>query len=625
MKKTAILAAGLRGRPPGAPTGMGGAGRPRALPFSLDGRWKYRPGCAFGVGQASLHGRVLVPERPDVDMRALREWMRDVCRLPALETASGAGSARVLAESLGHWAVAIQRRAGIEIGSGFEVRPQATAEGAPPGVRAFELVLPCAQPVASHLALEWVQRVVSTFFMRGASRSIAQLRRELDAIDEKLAPMAAPGQNRAYIVQHVLDAGVPVTRVVRGIYRLGCGRRARLLDSSITDRTPSIGVSLAGDKVRTATVLRQAGLPGAVHQLARDVDDAVRIASQFGYPVVVKPADQEQGRGVAADLRSPERVRDAFEAARAVSARVLVERHFDGVGHRLALFEGQLYKVTRKMPGGVTGDGTSRIDELVERGLQARRKAILEGGPERPPVVLDDEALGMLEQRGLSAGSVLPEGVFVPLRRRNNATAGGTTETLDPAAVHPDNLALALRAARLLGLDWAGVDLLIPDIGTSWFESGALICEVNAQPQADRKTVARIVDELLRDGCRIPVHLAVCAAPGGPQPGELERLAGSLGCNGFSSTAGVWIDGGRATLPMADGLRAGRALLDSPEVEAALCAMTPSDILEHGLPVDRFDSVHVLGEPGSDAAGREALRAAMALAAPHLPSGRAAP
>lgn len=584
--------------------------------LSVEGAWKRRAGCGFGIRQSTLAGEMRVRLPSAYDPQPLDRWMAERCRFPEPPCEPEDRSALGLVQRAAHWVLAVQRREGIGVGS--RARVERLNRVREDGSISFFVGLPCAASGATRAALQWVQRAISlTLAQVPDPASLEALAVELEAHPVALRRAAEPGQNAAYIVQHALDADIPVQPVVRGIVRLGTGRLARTLYSSITDRTPSIGVAIAGDKMWTAQVLRAAGLPGAVHRLAASPDAACRIAAELGYPVVVKPADQEQGRGVYADLRDDITVRKAWNAAREFSDRVLVERHFEGFGHRLTIFGDRAFSVTRKLAGGVTGDGRSRIAELIERSAPNVPAGPLLSVPARPAIELDEEALDLLAQQGLSPDSVPAEGVRVALRRRNNAAAGGVTQPLDLETVHPDNLALGLRAARLIGLDWAGVDLLIPDIAVSWFVSGALICEINAQPQVGRAVAARIVDAMVQDGCRIPVHLAIAAGDDARSTQLIHQRARSLHCDGIAMRSGVWIRGNRVTMPLPDGLTAGLALLGNPEVGAALCVMTPAEILENGLPTDRFDSCFIVGDV-ADPRIREQVQQARRFVGQHL-------
>jgi len=212
-------------------------------------------------------------------------------------------------------------------------------------------------------------------------------------------------------------------------------------------------------------------------------------------------------------------------------------------------------------------------------------------------LVLDEEARGLLHEMGLDDGSVPSEGQYVPLRRKNNVTTGGEQIAIPIEEAHPDNLALAIRAAAQLRLDFVGVDLLIPDIAVSWLESGALICEVNTMPQIGVRTTPEIYGEILRQlvgpDPRIPAHLLVL--PDGRQPDceESAKLMRELSCNALSTSQGVWIDGERLAAQPADGFSSARIVLGELGARSALCIVSAGEIAARGLPADWFETIRL--------------------------------
>ena len=589
--------------------------------------WTRLAGCAFGIGQSVLRGRIVV-SRSVADGRAdaLQQWMAGVLEDHECPRAASLTGPAALVHRAMYWALSVQRQYGIPLCRQVYLEPFEDDRLDDNGSQAFMAAMPSAHPIPSKAALDWVRRAILAFLSDADSSETgtSALYEDFDALASLFSKFAEPGQNRAYIAQHAYDTGIPVSRAVVGILRLGTGRYSRMFDSSLTDQTSAIGVGLARKKPLAAAVLRSMGLPAPDHRPASDVAAALKAARDLGFPVVVKPADKDGGVGVFADLRDENSVVKAFRRASEVSQHILVEKHFDGQGHRLTVFGGVVIKATRKTPGGVTGDGLTTIAHLIERIQEAARKDRRTRVAPGMGLTLDDEAFDMLAQQGFSASSVPAEGSFVCLRRRNNASAGGSTTLLPLESVHPDNLRLAVRAARALLLDWAGVDLLIPDISVSWLETGALVCEVNAQPQVDPTTAANVVGSIMHGGVRIPVHLVICAeADVAAARDTLREETTRLGCNGFSSSAGVWIDGERVAPRQRDGFVAGRALLQCTDVESALCVMTPAEIVTMGLPVHWFDSVRMLHSSRYGAREMRIMKSVSSLVRLHVDPARA--
>ncbi len=324
---------------------------------------------------------------------------------------------------------------------------------------------------------------------------------------EHLSRMAPAGSNTPRFVLAAQALGIPRLWLGAEIYQYGLGWRQRWLDSTFTESTPTLGVRMARQKVLANQVLAGAGLPVARQKIVTSEAQALAVAESWGWPVVIKPADQDGGRGVAAGLRDPAALRAAYAAAAQHSRSVLIEPHMPGRDYRLTVVEGKLLWAVERVPGGVTGDGRHSIRQLLEQlNNEPTRGSGRHSALKR--IAFDDEAQALLREARLQWESVPEAGRFVPLRRIANVTTGGRPVAVLPD-VHPDNAALAVRAATALRLDIAGVDLLIPDIAVSWQTCGATICEVNAQPQLGATTGPHLYQQLLEhwfpDGGRIPV------------------------------------------------------------------------------------------------------------------------
>ena len=386
--------------------------------------------------------------------------------------------------------------------------------------------------------------------------------------------------------------GLPCREVAGEVYQFGYGSRARWLDSTFSDKTSQIAARMARNKLLTAEVLRGAGIPVPEHILVPDIGMALKAADDLGFPVVVKPADLDGGAAVFAGLTTPDEVRRAFPAARQKSKNILVEKHFEGRDYRLTVFQGDLVWAIERIPGGVTGDGSSTVATLIERLNGDPRRG---EGPHAPlkRIIQDEEVSLLLSRAGMDLKSVPGKGEFVRLRRVANVACGGM-----PCAVfeqvHPDNARLAVRAASALRLDLAGVDLLIPDISRSWRETGAVVCEVNGQPNLGETTAPHLYAELLRKlvqgSGRIPVAVVVGASP---EWNIGETIAGRLGEAGFRTgrgdREGVTIGGHRITAGIPDSYTSGIILTGDNNVDAVVLGVSDTGILRTGLPFERYD------------------------------------
>ena len=569
-------------------------------------------GHVLGLQQGSVH-LTLTIESPSPDALAAAERYFSGClgqhvAEGAWAQSEGDDLAMRLAGRIADWTAALQHQVHIPVSRTFFLRPMRRAER---GMTVY-VALPCTHKALLLRALRWVI---------GAMRDVAQGRTSpgdgaLDRLLEELRGGSEPGTNTFHIAQAAYRLGMPVRRPLSGApmqraLLIGTGCRGRWLDSTMTDRTSALGVRLAGDKASTARLLREVGLPGATHEFAASAQEAIAVAERLGYPVVIKPADRDQGLGVAADLRTQGEVESAFENARRHSRAILVERHCNGATHRLSVANGQLVKVVKRLAGGVTGDGVHTIAELVSRSEsdpQRRQRRTRTG---QTVLSLDEEAQALLARADLGPDSIPDAGVHVRLRRRDNVNAGGTNQLIPLDQVHPDNRALALRVAELMRLDIAGIDLILEDIGRSWLAQQALICEVNAQPQMGVLGAEDLYCELLRDlfvnGGRVPVALALLSEAQPVDDTLRERVRRWSQARTLAHAGGVFLEGQRISGAFPSGYAAGAAALTLPQTESLLLVMTVDDVLRHGLPVDRVDRIGLV-EAGSGSPDTRRLR-----------------
>ena len=528
---------------------------------------------------------------------------------------AAAGPGALLAR-VHHWQAAVQREADVPVFGPCHIAE--LASGGLPGGRRMLLALPCADPRAATAALDWVIGAVNALLAPGASAASLQasLQVSLSRLGRELKPAAVRGVNSIHFLAAAHRLGMQVGELAPGIHSIGLGRRSRRLNSSVTDETRLIAAGIAQDKANTAAVLARHGLPAPRHRLVASEEEAVAVAASLGYPVVVKPADLDGGRGVFAGLQRDAVVRSAWREASRMSRRILVERHVEGDDFRFTVVDGEVVKIMQRRAGGVTGDGHADVAALLARiqATEPHQRALRREG--RMRLSLDREALELLEEQGLDAASVPASGRFVRLRRKANISAGGEHWVVAAAAVHPDNIELALRVARAIGLDIAGVDLIIDDVRRPWHETRAVVCEVNAKPQIGLRDTpevyAGILQRLLPEGGTIPLHLVALPEAAGAAAEALRTLAARLGCNAVSCAEGVWVDGQRSVWRPADAFAAAQAMLLDARVESAVVAMSVDEIARCGLPARRFASATLAREAVDRLpAQRRAILAAM--------------
>jgi len=450
---------------------------------------------------------------------------------------------------------------------------------------------------------------------------------ELDAF-LRLAQRQAYGPSTMAILEEAVSRDIPWQRLNRGsLVQLGQGVHAKRFRATMTSLTGALAVDIASDKDLTAQLLASAGLPVPKSELVRDVDAAVAAARRIGYPVVVKPLDGNHGRGVCLDLRDEQDVRESFPIAQDQSRRgsVMVESFVTGKDYRCLIIGGRMQAIAERVPAHVVGDGEHTVAELVDITNEDPRRGV---GHEKvlTKIKVDEAAVELVQSQGYAMDAVVPSGEMVKLALTANMSTGGISidRTWD---AHPDNVDVAEEAARLIGLDVAGIDFICPDITEPVRETGGAICEVNAAPGFRMHThptvgepqfIAKpVVDLLFPPGSpsRVPI-IAVTGTNGKTTTSRMiSHIFKGLGRKvGMTSTDGVVIDERLVIKADASGPRSARMVLQNPRVDLAVMEVARGGIIREGLGYDRND-VAVVTNVAADHLGLKGIDTLEQLAA----------
>jgi cyanophycin synthetase len=442
---------------------------------------------------------------------------------------------------------------------------------------------------------------------------------------------AAMGELRALVerdalgpsTQAIVDAArrrdIPVIRIgdKDNLFQFGWGARQKRVQATTTSRTNTIAVEIASDKALTKALLEEAGLPVPKGQTARTLEEARLAACTIGGPVVVKPLDGNQGKGVSTSVVGREALQSAWDRATAYASEVIVETHVEGDDYRILVIGSHVVAAARRRPPEVTGDGHSTVRDLVER---------VNAEPDRgdghenvlTKIRLDEAAAAELARQGLDFHYVLEAGRVARLRSNANLSTGGSAEDVTDR-LHPDTGLACLHAAETIGLDVAGIDIVCEDIGRPLREQRGAIIEVNAAPgirmhehpsRGERHPVGEAICQSLfpADDGRIPV-IAITGSAARWTTLAIARVLQQCGrTTGAASTAGVFIDGRRIADADCSGQRSARSVLTSPRVQVAVLETTPAGILGRGLPFDACDVGVVLDVPPDDP-GQDGMQA----------------
>lgn len=487
-----------------------------------------------------------------------------------------------------HIALEIQTLAGMDTGFGR------TRETKTPGVYnvVFDYIEENAGIYAAEQAVE-----IALALIEDKEYDINACIQKLKEIRERVRL----GPSTGSIVEEAVSRKIPWIRLgSNSLVQLGYGVNQQRFQATITGNTSSIAVDIACNKELTKRMLHDAAIPVPMGDLIVDEEDLQRVIKKIGYPIVIKPLDGNHGKGSSINVNDWVSSLTGLEHAQKYSRKVIVEKYITGYDFRVLVINNKMVAAARRVPAHVVGDGESNLEKLIEKENQDPRRGY---GHENvlTEIAVDKDTVELLEKLQYTLETIPQKGEVVYLKSTANLSTGGTSIDVTDM-VHPENITMAERISKIIGLDVCGIDIMAENLTQPLKESGGAIIEVNAAPGfrmhlapsegLPRNVAAPVVDMLYPQGkpFTIPI-IAVTGTNGKTTTTRLiSHIVKSNGYRvGFTTSDGIYIQNTMLTKGDTTGPISAEFILKDPTVEFAVLETARGGILRSGLGFGQCD------------------------------------
>lgn len=409
------------------------------------------------------------------------------------------------------------------------------------------------------------------------------------------------GPSTGSIVEEAISRDIPWIRLNKGsLVQLGYGKNQVRFRATMTERTSSIAVDIAGNKDETKRLLDDAAIPVAKGLTASTIEDVHEAIKRVGFPLVFKPLDGNHGKGATINVKNEAEAIAAFHYAKEYSRRIIVEKFISGHDFRVLVIDHKMVAAALRVPAHVVGDGESTIQQLIDKENEDPRRGY---GHENvlTEITVDRDTLDLLDKRGFTLETVSTKGDIIYLKSTANLSTGGTSIDVTDQ-VHPQNVFNCERISRIVGLDICGIDIMAKNLTEPLTENGGVILEVNAAPGfrmhlapsegLPRNVAAPVIDMLYPPGkdARIPI-IAVTGTNGKTTTTRLiAHIIKNNGSRvGFTTSDGIYVQNTLLMKGDTTGPFSAEFVLKDPTVEVAVLETARGGILRAGLGFNKCD------------------------------------
>ncbi|CAN5506866.1 cyanophycin synthetase [soil metagenome] len=492
-----------------------------------------------------------------------------------------------------HFALELQTLAGMDVGYG---RTRETGES---GI--YNVVFAYFEEEVGRFA---ARAAVRLFLDLAEGQSVEEIKQTVESNVQEMREIREEvrfGPSTGSLVEEAESRDIPFIRLNdQSLVQLGYGIHQKRIQATTTSETNMISVDIAGDKSATKKLLGEMGVPVPNGYRIKEIEELEKTVERVGYPVVIKPLDGNHGKGATVGIETLEDAQTAFEKAKEYSRYVIVEKQLIGNDFRALVVNNQLVAVAERIPAHIVGDGKLTIRELVGEINSDPRRGY---GHENvlTQIDIDPQSERLIRAKGYTVETILEKDEILYLKTTANISTGGTAiDRTDE--VHPENVFLFERIARIIGLDIAGIDVIAPNVADPLHENGGGIIEVNAAPGfrmhlapsegIGRNVAEYVIDMLFPPGtpARIPI-ISVTGTNGKTTTTRLiaHILKGSGKTVGFTTTDGTYIQNQQIVSGDNTGPVSAQLVLKDPTVDVAVLETARGGIIRAGLGFDYCD------------------------------------
>ena len=481
-----------------------------------------------------------------------------------------------------HIALEIQTLAGMDVGFGR------TRETKTPGV--YNVVFNYKEEQAGIFAAEESVKIAEAL-IAGTDYDIEKCILNLKELRER----ERLGPSTGSIVEEAASRRIPWIRLGKNsLVQLGYGINQQRFQATITGNTSSIAVDIACNKELTKKMLEDAAIPVPSGDLVVDEEGLQSVIRKIGYPLVLKPLDGNHGKGASINVKDYETALIGLEYAQQYSRKVIVEKYITGFDFRVLVINHRMVAAARRVPAHVMGDGELNIQELIDKENTDPRRGY---GHENvlTEIGVDKDTNELLEKLNYTLETIPQKGEIIYLKSTANLSTGGTSIDVTDM-IHPENVQMAERISRIIGLDVCGIDIMAENLTQPLKESGGAILEVNAAPGfrmhlapsegLPRNVAAPVVDMLYPPGKEFRIPIIALTGTNGKT--TTTRILAHIVKNngkrvGFTTSDGIYIQNTLLQKGDTTGPQSAEFILKDPTVEFAVLETARGGILRSGL------------------------------------------